>query len=223
MKETVRSLRLYFAICAFIQIASGLSNLVAFSLLGLVLAVFCLVPGGLYAYIAFRLPQMLATSTRLVTITLAVEAGVSLLVGTLGLVATGRIGSLVFYLAFGVLLPLYLYRNVQRLSAEAVGASGQQVQGLPPPGYAAPSQGYAAHAQGYGAPQQGYAPPPGYGPPPQMPPMPQPPLGPGMHVIVTAPSGQRTPATILQEQNGHFLCDSQGGQGWVPMQFVTRA
>jgi hypothetical protein len=57
--------------------------------------------------------------------------------------------------------------------------------------------------------------PPAYGPPQILPP--------GTQVMVTAPNGQRHAATILQEQQGQYLCGSQYGQNWVPAQFVQRA
>ncbi len=85
--------------------------------------------------------------------------------------------------------------------------------------------GYDPQAQ-YGAPppqQQQYgAPPPQqqYGAPPQ-----QPQYGgfsPGAPVQVAAPDGNRYPATIVQEQNGHYLCAmSNGAQHWFPATAVA--
>jgi hypothetical protein len=101
------------------------------------------------------------------------------------------------------------------------GAPPQQLQ--QPQGYGAPpqqQQGYGAppqQQQGYGAPpqQQGY----GYGAPPQ-------PAGfpPGSHVQVATPDGYRYPATIVQEQNGHYLCAMPNGQQhWFPATAVGPA
>lgn len=63
--------------------------------------------------------------------------------------------------------------------------------------------------------QQGYGPPPMQGAPGVLPP--------GTQVMVTGPDGNRYPATILQEQQGQYLCNMQSGQNWVPAQFVARA
>jgi hypothetical protein len=48
------------------------------------------------------------------------------------------------------------------------------------------------------------------------------PLPPGTQVVVTAPDGSRHYATIVQEQQGHYLCSGPAGQGWVPAHHVTR-
>ena len=75
---------------------------------------------------------------------------------------------------------------------------------------------------GYGAPpqQQGYgAPPPMQGQMQGAPGV----LPPGTQVMVTGPDGNRYPATIVQEQQGQYLCNMQSGQNWVPAQFVMRA
>lgn len=84
-----------------------------------------------------------------------------------------------------------------------------------PPGYAAPPQQQAQH--GYGAPppqpQQGYgAPPqyqqqPAYGAPPAAGGFP-----PGSPVQVSTPDGHRYPATVVQAQDGHYLCAMPNGQ-----------
>lgn len=72
--------------------------------------------------------------------------------------------------------------------------------------------------------------PQGYGPPQMQ--MQQPPqqqygapqvFAPGTNVVVATPDGNRYPATIIQEQQGQYLCGSQLGQNWVPAQFVQRA
>ncbi len=118
---------------------------------------------------------------------------------------------------------------------------GAQPQGLPqgaPQGFA-PQQGYAQPAQApQGYPQQapapqgyaqqapqgyaqpGYGPPPsgqgGYGAPPSRP-------QPGARIQVTAPDGNRYPATLVQEQNGQSLCTMPNGQNhWFPSTNVTQ-
>jgi hypothetical protein len=69
---------------------------------------------------------------------------------------------------------------------------------------------------GYGqAPQQAQA---AYAPPPAAP---GGGLPPGARVQVVAQDGNRYPATIVQEQNGHYLCAlPNGAQQWFPVQNV---
>lgn len=112
--------------------------------------------------------------------------------------------------------------------APQLGGFGQAQQA----GYGAPpqQQGYGAPQgqPGYGPPpQQGYgAPPPqpGYGPPPQAfgPPPQAGPLPPGSPVQVSTPDGYRYPATIVQAQDGHYLCAMPNGQqAWFPAASVA--
>ena len=133
----------------------------------------------------------------------------------------------------------------------ALGGQPAPAQLAPAPQQVAPQLSPAQ--QYYGAPptqqSQQYAPPPpqqqAYAPPTQQPPQyapPQPhpmqqlptqqygappmqggPLAPGTQVVVTAPDGSRHLATVMQEQQGHYLCSGPAGQGWVPAQFVARA
>ncbi len=85
-----------------------------------------------------------------------------------------------------------------------------------------PQQQYAPppHQQPYAPPQQQQ---PQYAPPPPQQHQQQGPFPPGTQVVVTAPDGSRHLASIVQEQQGHYLCAGPAGQGWVPAQFVARA
>jgi len=77
---------------------------------------------------------------------------------------------------------------------------------------------------GYGTPQQGgytAQPQPAYGAPP--PPHAGYGFSPGMQVVVTAQDGSRHYATVVREQQGHYLCNTQSGQHWFPAQHVARA
>lgn len=97
--------------------------------------------------------------------------------------------------------------------------SGQltgQLQAPPQQAYGQPPQ--LAQGGGYGAPPQ-LAQGGGYGAPPQQPQG----FAPGMQVMVTGQDGNRYPATIVQEQQGQFLCAMQNGQNWIPAQFISRA
>jgi hypothetical protein len=71
----------------------------------------------------------------------------------------------------------------------------------------------AAHASHAGQPQAAYGAPAqaGYG------------FSPGMQVVVTAQDGSRHYATVVSEQQGHYLCNTQSGQHWFPAQNVARA
>jgi hypothetical protein len=85
-------------------------------------------------------------------------------------------------------------------------ASAQAGYGQPSPAGMVP----AAHGAGYGAPapQAWQAPSVGFAP--------------GARVWVLAPDGHQHPASVVQEQNGYYLCAIQGGQQhWVPAQNVT--
>lgn len=100
-----------------------------------------------------------------------------------------------------------------QLAQMAGGAAPMQMQGQQAPqlGYGQSPQ-HAPGPQGQAA--QGYA-PQQYGSPPQ--PQHAAPFAPGSRVLVAAPDGNRYPATIAQEQNGHFLCVMPNGeQHWFP-------
>jgi hypothetical protein len=107
-------------------------------------------------------------------------------------------------------------------SAQGYGQPAQpQGYGQPaqPQGYGQPAQpqgyGQPAQPQGYGQPAQ----PQGYGPPPA-----QGGFAPGAHVLVVWQDGNRYPATVVQMQNGHYLCAMQDGQQhWVPPTNVVPA
>lgn len=100
------------------------------------------------------------------------------------------------------------------------GAPQQQQQGYGAPQQQQPQQAYGAAPQQQ-QPQQGYQ-AQGYGAPPQA-------QGgggfaPGSRVQVAAPDGNRYPATVVQEQNGHYLCALQNGQQhWFPAGSVGAA
>jgi hypothetical protein len=54
---------------------------------------------------------------------------------------------------------------------------------------------------------QGYGPPPAFGQPFPL----------GSRVVVSAPDGNRYPATLVQAQNGQYLCSMPNGQNhWFP-------
>ncbi len=120
------------------------------------------------------------------------------------------------------------YESQHQQAAQPYGAPPQNQQ--PPGGFGAPQQAQQPPQQAQYAPtQQMQMPPPHmqqqqpqYGGPPQQQ-MQQGPFAPGTQVVVTAPDGSRHLATVMQEQQGHYLCTGPAGQGWVPAQFVARA
>jgi hypothetical protein len=93
----------------------------------------------------------------------------------------------------------------------------------PPAAFTAqPQAAYGSHQQqhgGYtGQPQLAYgAPPPHHAPHAAVG------FTAGTHVVVTAQDGSRHYATIVGEQQGHYLCNTQSGQHWFPAQHVARA
>jgi hypothetical protein len=79
----------------------------------------------------------------------------------------------------------------------------------PPAAFGVPQQsGYGGPVPAYGAP-----PPPaqGFG------------FSPGMQVVVTAQDGSRHYATVVREEQGHYLVNTQSGQHWFPATHVARA
>lgn len=93
----------------------------------------------------------------------------------------------------------------------AQGGYGQMQQGMQQGGYAQQGGGYPQ--QGMQQQQGGYAQMPQQGGG----------LAPGMQVLVSAPDGNRYPATIVQAQGGHYLCAMQNGQQhWVPAQSISQ-
>ncbi len=119
MKETPRSLRIYFGIGAALTLFWALSLLATLSIVGVLLGLVYLGSAALLGYIAWRLPQMLLTSTKLVIVALAFGIGSSLLGVVLSLVAGAGIVSALFQVLVSVGISFYLYKSVERLSAEA--------------------------------------------------------------------------------------------------------
>jgi hypothetical protein len=117
--------------------------------------------------------------------------------------------------------------QAQQYGAQAHGHAQQQHAGYgaqpqaaytaqPHAGHGAPqAHAHAGHANHGGQPQPGYGVSPpaqaGYG------------FSPGMQVVVTAQDGSRHYATVVSEQQGHYLCNTQSGQHWFPAQNVARA
>jgi hypothetical protein len=44
-----------------------------------------------------------------------------------------------------------------------------------------------------------------------------------MQVVVTAQDGSRHYATVVREEQGHYLVNTQSGQHWFPATHVARA
>jgi hypothetical protein len=110
-------------------------------------------------------------------------------------------------------------------SAQGYGAPGQ-AQGYGQPAQPMQAQGYGqpaqpAQAQGYGQPAQPMQ-AQGYGPPAAA--QAQGGFATGARVQVVWQDGNRYPATVMQSQNGHYLCAMQDGQQhWVPPTHVLPA
>jgi hypothetical protein len=114
---------------------------------------------------------------------------------------------------------------------EAAGHSGFDAQphaafvAQPPAAFVAqpPAAFVAQPPAAFGVPQQsGYGGPvPAYGAPP--PPAQGFGFSPGMQVVVTAQDGSRHYATVVREEQGHYLVNTQSGQHWFPATHVARA
>ena len=119
MRETVRSLRLYFILSG---LAGGATNLVG--VLGdqpAIARIFAFVGVGCgvaYLFVGFRLRHFLVTAPQQVLALLL--AGAVFLAGLFGLAALfGEAGRTLPMVILGLLITWYLYVNVRRLAAES--------------------------------------------------------------------------------------------------------
>ena len=127
MRETVRTLRLYFIVSSLLAVPGNLLILVLSqgNLLMVGLALIGLGFCGVFFYIGAVLPRLLAESPR--TVTRVIYAGMAFLVMSFPLTLAEGVRFRPFvFLILGLLICWYLLQNVKRLSAEARGASPQR-------------------------------------------------------------------------------------------------
>jgi len=126
MRETVRTLRLYFIVSSLLAMPGHILILVLSqgNLLLMGLALIGLGFIGMFFYIGAVLPRLLADSPQRVT--RVIYAGMAFLVISFLLNLAGGVQArAVVFLILGLLICWYLLRNVKRLSAEARGSSPQ--------------------------------------------------------------------------------------------------
>ena len=119
MKETVRSLKLYFVLSALLSGAINIWALLrgepgvgtVISLIGIGFAV-------AYLYVGVRLRQLLSTAPRQITNLLIAGAGFLVLLFLLDLLSGMQSGTLP-QVIIGLLITWYLFVNVRRLAAES--------------------------------------------------------------------------------------------------------
>lgn len=130
MRETVRSLRLYFILSGLAEL--WLQSVVLLSILRstisaatMAAAVFGIVGVSFslaYLYVGALLPALLRTSSHRIVMLLYISAGWLVVSSVLGFLSTDRVW-VVVGLVLGLLIIWYLLRNVRRLTLEAQNAS----------------------------------------------------------------------------------------------------
>lgn len=130
MRETVRSLRVYFILTGLIGGASNLASVIrGESAVGAVLSLISLAFSIGYLYAGIRLRPLLATGARQIYVLLV--GGVVWLALLLGLaLVAGSAGALWPIVVLGLLISGYLYVNVRRLASET-GAPAPAPAGAP--------------------------------------------------------------------------------------------
>ena len=130
MRETVRSLRLYFILSGLAELwlQSGVlvgilrstisAATIAAAVFGIVGVSFSLA----YLYVGAFLPALLRTSSHRVVMLLYISAGWLVVSSVLGFLSTDRVW-VVVGLVLGLLIIWYLLRNVRRLTLEAQNVS----------------------------------------------------------------------------------------------------
>jgi hypothetical protein len=126
MKETVRSLRIYFILSGlaslyFVLVGLAVDLRITFSPAMIFQAAVEIVSIGLalaFLYVGGFLPGLLRSSSHRIVMLLYVSAGWAILTSLLGLLNGVRVENIVV-LAIALLIVWYLLRNVRRLAVEA--------------------------------------------------------------------------------------------------------
>jgi hypothetical protein len=126
MRETIRSLRIYFILSGLASLWLGLVGLatdlqvgispatIAAGAIGIVSVALALA----FLYVGISLPGLLRNSSHGIVILLYVSAGWSILTSSLSLL-NGLQGRTIAFLTISLLILWYLLKNVRRLAAEA--------------------------------------------------------------------------------------------------------
>ena len=126
MRETVRSLRLYFILSGLASLWFGLAGLVANLRTGMSPATILAIIIGIasaalaigFVYVGLFLGRLLQSSSSSIVTLLYLSAGLAILTSLLSLLSGGGMGAIAI-LAITLLILWYLLRNVRRLVAEA--------------------------------------------------------------------------------------------------------
>jgi hypothetical protein len=126
MRETIRSLRIYFILSGLASLWFGFLGLAADLQVGISPATIPATAIGIvgiglalaFLYVGISLPGLLRNSSRRIVMLLYVSAGWAILTSLLSLL-NGLQGRTIAILAISLLILWYLLRNVRRLAAEA--------------------------------------------------------------------------------------------------------
>ncbi len=126
MRETVRSLRIYFILSGLASLWFGSVGLAADLQVGISLATIPAAAIGIvgiglalaFLYVGISLPGLLRNSSHGIVMLLYVSAGWAILTSLLGLL-NGLQGRTIAVLAISLLILWYLLKNVRRLAAES--------------------------------------------------------------------------------------------------------
>jgi hypothetical protein len=126
MRETVRSLRIYFILSGLVSLWFGFQNLVSDFQAGMAPVMILVIATGVtsavlalgFLYVGLFLEKLLQHSSNRIIMLLYASIGLAILSSTLSFLGGGGVTAIVV-LAVTLLILWYLLRNVRRLAAEA--------------------------------------------------------------------------------------------------------
>jgi hypothetical protein len=126
MRETVRSLRIYFILSGLVSLWFGFQNLIADFQAGISPVMMLVIATGVasvilalgFLYVGLFLEKLLQHSSNRIIVLLYASIGLAILSSTLSFLGGGGVTAIVV-LAVTLLILWYLLRNVRRLAAEA--------------------------------------------------------------------------------------------------------
>lgn len=126
MRETVRSLRIYFILSGLVSLWFGFQNLVSDFQAGMAPVMILVIATGVtsavlalgFLYVGLFLEKLLQHSSNRIIMLLYASIGLAVLSSTLSFLGGGGVTAIVV-LAVTLLILWYLLRNVRRLAAEA--------------------------------------------------------------------------------------------------------
>jgi hypothetical protein len=126
MRETVRSLRIYFLLSGLVSLWFGFQNLVSDFQAGISPVMILVIATGVasaglalgFLYVGLFLEKLLQHSSNRIVVLLYASIGLAVLSSTLSFLGGGGVTAIIV-LAVTLLILWYLLRNVRRLAAEA--------------------------------------------------------------------------------------------------------